>query len=130
MSYYDRDKADAQPSMKWPRPHFGSVAEYQVSPWPYIVNVIASQTNLLVDFSSVTRWITIHAIGDTCTISFASGGAAFTVPVGVLVRLELKCTKIFVTTPVAGTCSIIAGVTSIDDTQFPDISARPGVVAP
>ena len=130
MSYYDRDKADAQPKMQWPKPHFGSVAEYQVSPWPFVVNAPVSQTDLLVDFGSVTRWITVHAIGDACTIGFATGGPAFTVPVGTLVRLELKCTKIYVTTTATGTCSIIAGVTSVDDAMFPDISLRDGVKAP
>jgi hypothetical protein len=129
MSYYDRDKSDAQPKMQWPKPHFGSVAEYQVSPWPCIKNVVAGVTNEEVDFGSVTRWITINAITSSCTISFASGGASFTVPAGELVRLELKCTKIYVTTT-TGTCSIIAGVTSIDDSQFPDISSRDGVKAP
>jgi hypothetical protein len=127
MSYYDRDKADAQPKMQWPKPHFGSVAEYQVSPWPFIYNTTTTSEEL-VDFGSVTRWITINAITSPCTISFASGGASFTVPAGELVRLELKCTKLYITT--AATASIIAGVTSIDDSQFPDISSRDGVKAP
>jgi hypothetical protein len=129
MSYYDRDKTDAQPKMQWPRPHFGSVAEYQVSPWPYIKNVGSSASEEEVDFGSVTRWITVHALNTSCTISFVSGGASFEVPVGTLVRLELKCTKIYVTTT-TGTCSIIAGITSIDNSQFPDISLRDGVKAP
>ena len=127
MSYYDRDKANAQPSMKWPKPHFGAVAEYQVSPWPFVYNTTTTAEEL-VDFGSVTRWIIINAITSSCTVSFTPGGAAFTVPVGELVRLELKCTKLYITT--ANSASIIAGVTSIDDTQFPDISTRPGVVAP
>ena len=126
MSYYDRDKANAQPSMMWPKPHFGSAVEYQVSGWPFVANVGTGETDFEVDFGSVTRWITVHALGASCDLMFKAGGEAFKVPVGELVRLELKCTKIYITTS-TGTCSIIAGVTSIDDEAFPDISSRAGI---
>jgi len=127
MTYYDRDKSTAQPKMQWPKPHFGSVSEYQVSPWPFVANVTASQTDFEVDFASVTRWIVVHAVAGPVTLSFKSGGEEFVVAEGQSSRLELKCTKIYITTGAGITCSILAGVTSIDDTQFPDISNRDGI---
>jgi hypothetical protein len=125
--YYDRDKTDAQPSMQWPKPHFGSVAEYQVSPWPFCKAATGAE---LVNFESVTRWIIITADSAAVKVSFAEPGSLtdpdtyFTVPADTMSqRLEVKCTKIWV----SATCTVLAGVTSVDTSQFPDISGRVGV---
>jgi hypothetical protein len=124
--YYDRDKTDAQPSMQWPKPHFGSVAEYQVSPWPFCENVAAAGS---VDFKSVTRWIIVTAGAIAVNISFADPLSAtettyFTVPANAMSpRIEVKCTQVWV----SQACTVLAGVTSVDTSQFPDISERVGV---
>lgn len=140
MTYYDRDKTNAQPKMQWPKPHFGAVAEYQVSPWPFCVNAAAPSggaTATEVDFEGVTRWIMVTATAGAVNIAFAdpdldsdsSGGADgwvsfFTVPAGEMSqRIEVKCTKIWT----SAACTVVAGVTSISNSGFPDISARTGV---
>ena len=127
MSYYDRDKSNAPTKMQWPKPHFGSVAEYQVSPWPFCATVSGAGS---VDFESVTRWIIITADSADVKVSFAEPGTPtdpdtyFTVPADTMSqRLEVKCTKIWV----SATCTVLAGVTSVDTSQFPDISERTGV---
>ena len=127
MSYYDRDKSNAPTKMQWPKPHFGSVAEYQVSPWPFCKTVTGTGS---VNFKSVTRWIIITADSANVKVSFAEPGTPsdpdtyFTVPANTMSqRLEVKCTKIWV----SATCTVLAGVTSVDTSQFPDISERVGV---
>ena len=130
MSYYDRDKSPAPTKMQWPKPHFGSVPEYQVSPWPFCGVVSGADS---VDFEAVTRWIIITATVGDVKVSFAEPadptdpGTYFMVPSGTMSqRLEVKCTKIWVD----AACTVLAGVTSVDTTQFPDISGRTGVEHP
>ena len=125
MSYYDRDKTGAPKNMRWPKPHFGSAAEYQVSPWPFCKVASGAEE---IDFSAVTRWIVITATSGDVKVAFAdpegSWETYFTVPSGTMSqRLEIKCTKIWVD----AACTVLAGVTSIDTSQFPDISSRTGV---
>ena len=132
--YYDRDKTDAQPKMHWPKPHFGSVPEYQVSPWPFCKVVSGADS---IDFEAVTRWIIITATSGDVKVAFADPDAIdpetsspygwdtyFVVPSGTMSqRLEIKCTKIWVD----AACTVLAGVTSVGTSQFPDISERTGV---
>jgi len=142
VTYYDRDKADAQPSMKWPKPHHGSVAEYATSAWPCMKKGIATSPDLIspntITFEYVTRWIQITNTGVTdLAISFADPGT--TVPPvtfyrlqtgAVSPRLELKCVKLYINTlaiNTVATYSILAGLTSIPADGFPDISGLTGV---
>ena len=149
MSYYDKDKANAQPSMKWPKPHHGSVAEYATSAWPCMKKGIATSPNLnspnTITFEYVTRWIQITNTGVTdLAISFADPALIdpldgtpgvplvyYTVQSGkVSPRLELKCVKLYINTlaiTAAATYSILAGLTSIPADGFPDISGLTGV---
>jgi hypothetical protein len=147
MSYYDRDKSNAPTTMQWPKPHFGSVAEYQVSPWPFceiIEKGVSDAEAHEINFKSVTRWICITALEGDVKVAFADPDAIdpettiaygwesyFIVPSGTTSpRIEVKCTKIWVEA-VSGTfkteITVMAGVTSIDTSQFPDISERTGV---
>jgi len=146
MSYYDRDKSNAPTTMQWPKPHFGSVTEYQVSPWPFceVVEAAGGLDAIEVNFKSVTRWICITALDGDVKVAFADPDAIdpettdvygwesyFIVPSGTTSpRIEVKCTKIWVDA-VSGTfptdITVMAGVTSIDTSQFPDISERTGV---
>ena len=146
MSYYDRDKSNAPTKMQWPKPHFGSVAEYQVSPWPFceiIEESVSDDEAHEINFKSVTRWICIAAPDGDVKVAFADPDALddlgapvgwesyFIVPSGTTSpRIEVKCTKIWVEA-VSGTdkteITVMAGVTSIDTSQFPDISERTGV---
>jgi len=130
--YYDRDKDGsdglqaAQPTMQWPKPHFGSVPEYQVSGWPFVANVAGGVSEELVDFGYVTRWIVLSCAGADATVAFKSSGEEFSIPANSAVRLEVKCTKIYISTS-TNAVSIIAGLTAVSDTEFPDISTRDGI---
>lgn len=139
MSYYDRDKSNAQPSMKWPKPHHGSTAEYGTSGWPF-VETKATATNLTdsntITFEYVTRWVQITNTGTKdLALSFADpGGSApltyYTVKAGDMTpRLELKCVNLYITPldAAGASYSIIAGLTSIPSDGFPDISVLDGV---
>jgi len=142
--YYDRDNDDAQPSMKWPTPHHGSVSEYAVSGWPCIKKGTTSGSTAIpstVTFEYVTRWVQITNTGSAAiAISFADPEDA--VPSGTpktyytlqsgkeTPRLELKCVKLYINTLTgssAVTYSIVAGLTAIPAAGFPDISGLTGV---
>jgi len=147
MSYYDRDKSGSQPSMKWPKPHHGSVPEYAVSGWPCMKRGTATglSTPNTIEFEYVTRWIQITNTGTSdLAVSFADPSLIdpldgtpgvplvyYTVQAGkVSPRLELKCVKLYIntlnaTTP--ATYSILAGLTAIQADGFPDISGLSGV---
>jgi hypothetical protein len=146
MSYYDRDNDDAQPSMKWPKPHHGSTAEYGTSGWPFVATGQASSdiTDVTeIDFKYVTRWVQITNTDTTenLALSFADpvGEAPATYytlkPDQISPRFELKCTKLFISsspstesgTPTTTDYTLIAGLTSIDKDDFPDISVLDGV---
>ena len=141
MSYYDKDKANAQPSMKWPKPHHGSTAEYGTSGWPFVKSGTTAEdltTSVTVTFEYVTRWVQITNTGaNDLAISFADPGFGiapttyYEVQSGdISPRLELKCVKLYITSlNAAGTSySLVAGLTSISSDGFPDISALDGIV--
>ena len=140
MSYYDRDKANAQPTMEWPKPHHGSVAEYATSGWPFVASgsTAASLTaSITITFDYVTRWIQITNTGATdLAVSFADPAGIvpttyYTVKTGaVSPRLELKCVKTFITSldGAGASYSIVAGLTSIPAAGFPDISGLAGIL--
>jgi len=142
MSYYDRDKSDAQPSMKWPKPHHGSTAEYGTSGWPFVetgTTATSLSTSVTVTFEYVTRWVQITNTGaKDLALSFedpstSAPGTYYEIQAGdVSPRLELKCVKLYITSlDAAGTSySLIAGLTSIPSDGFPDISALDGVAHP
>lgn len=138
MSYYDRDKSPAPTKMQWPKPHFGSVSEYQVSPWPFCKTVAIGDSSTIneVSFEGVTRWICITAQSNDVKITFADPTtdgwvSYFIVPAGATSpRIEVKCTKIWVSADVPTSTTeitVTAGVTSVGTSQFPDISGRTGV---
>jgi hypothetical protein len=139
--YYDRDKSDAQPSMKWPAPHHGSVAEYAVSGWPCMKRGTTAASKTAPDtitFEYVTRWIQItNTSAYDLALSFADPGSSLPVtyytvkPGKVSPRLELKCVKLYINTlnasSLATSYSIVAGLTAIPAAGFPDISGLTGV---
>ncbi len=151
--YYDRDKdgedglQPAQPSMKWPKPHHGSVPEYAVSAWPCIKKGTATGAALpeTITFKYVTRWIQITntsavalylSFADPALIDPSDGTPGvplvyYTVQANTVTpRLELKCVKLYINTSTSSTpatYSILAGLTAIEDDGFPDISALKGV---
>ena len=134
MSYYDRDRnprststglptssADAAGTMNHPSTHYGNTAEFLVSGWPYIHD---GSTGTNVDFTHVTQWIVVTAGNAPVTISFKSGGAGFVVPANTTSpRLDLKCATVYY----SAACTIIAGLTNVLASEFPDMSGWTGI---
>jgi hypothetical protein len=115
----------------WPKPHHGLVSEYQASGIPYLTGSSGAQTNEKVEFPYVTRWIVVSAHGGATKIGFSSTGITndqhITIPSGeISPRLELKCTDIWVTS--AGGFNLVAGLTNVTGSNFPDISTLEGIV--
>ena len=144
MSYYDRDNDDAQPSMKWPKPHHGSTAEYGTSGWPFVASGETSSetdTTTEITFDYVTRWVQITNTDVTTNLALSFEDPAGSVPTTYYTvqpgdtspRFELKCVKLYINTlsvadpTVSVLYTLIAGLTSIPSDGFPDISALDGV---
>lgn len=127
-------------SLDWPKPHHGFVPEYQVSSWPYVTSsIIPSNGDIReIQFPGVTRWIKIHNgdHGGSSVLSFgftqncfkAVNSNYFRLHAGEMTeRLELKCTKIFVTADTNSTpFSIIAGYTGVQTGSFPVLTGSAG----
>ena len=147
--YYDRDRRPRLAngnednwnsetpagSMSNPYSHHGNVAEYQCSSIPWLQEY-ATASNQKVEFPFVTRWIVVTAVGVTPTthavkIAFSSTGIAnsqyITIPAGSMSpRIEVKCTHMWVTS--AAEVNIMAGLTNVHTSQFPDITGLDGIV--
>lgn len=127
--YYDVDRTNRAGLMHQPSPYIGNTSEYMVSGWPYAATVTTTTT---IDFTSVTQWICVSAIGTDVTLTFQGGAAAFVVPAGTLSpRFDVKCTSVTLTMGTSGTgekASLLAGLTNVRTAQYPDISAAVGVV--
>lgn len=128
-------------SLNNPKPGLGFVPEYQVSSWPYLTcSIIISAGDIeTVEFPGVTRWICVHnnaGSGATKNLSFAFTENAFkpensnfyTLHAGEqTMRLEVKCTKIFLSASHDNVgYNVAAGYTAIDKDQFPILTASNG----
>ena len=144
--YYDRDRnlrhqkgsnlgklvsePEAAGAMNHPYTHHGNTAEYQCSGIPWLKKY-SSASNQIVQFPFVTRWIVVTAVGGAVKIAFSSTGNAnsqyITVPDGQMsARLEIKCTEMWVTC--GGEVNIMAGLTNVHESQFPDITGLDGII--
>ena len=127
MSYYDRDRTTAAPTMGQPRTYIGNTAEYMVSGWPYAKTVTGTTT---ISFDEVTQWINVSAVGAEVTVTFQGGSAAFVVPAGTQTgQLELKCTQVTLTFSGGSgiSASILAGMTNVKASQYPNLSSYTGI---
>ena len=142
MSYYDRDRrprnAQGAPqswgsetaagTMNLPPAHYGNTAEFLVSGWPYIKTLEGDGS---ADFGYVTQWVCVSAIGTDVTITIDGGSATFVVPAGTISpRFDWKCTSIGVTLGTTGNgekACVSAGLTNVDEDDFPNISQYTGV---
>jgi len=125
------------------------VPAYQVSGIPSCLTLSAVGTTAVrVDFPSVTRWISISTMDDepnlALRIGFSENGVNgveednyFLLPLGqdsgtagasryseTTPRLEIRCKSIWVRSEsgTLGGVSIMAGITGIDNSQFPALS--------
>lgn len=126
--YYDRDRTNNAGLMQQPGAYIGNTSEYMVSGWPYAATVSATTT---VDFTSVSQWICVSAVGTDVTITFQGGSAAFVVPAGTMSpRFDVKCTSVTLTMGSSGSgesASILAGLTNVKTSQYPDVSNADGI---
>lgn len=127
-------------SLNWPKPHHGYVPEYQVSAWPYLTasEIVNSGDIKEINFPGVTRWIKIHNVdhAGSSKLSFgftqncfkAVNSNYFTLHAGEMTeRLELKCTKIYLTADTNSTpFNVIAGYTNINTGSFPLLTGSEG----
>ena len=129
-------------SLNNPKPGLGFVPEYQVSSWPYLTSSIITPAGSTreIEFPGVTRWICVHnnepAGGTNKNLSIAFSENAFKVENSNFytlhageqtMRLEVKCTKIFLSASHDSLpFSVAAGYTAIDKDQFPILTASNG----
>lgn len=135
-------------SLNYPRPHHGHASEYQVSGIPWSINIRniaaldvdisgdgANDAKLAgtVNFPYVTRWVTVSSEAP-CWISFSATGEAservFFIPPLTTTRLELKCKTMLVYAAAnPQNIYVLAGLTNVLASDFPDITGLPGIGA-
>lgn len=123
---------------RWPSPNHNYVPEFQLSGIPYAITAnIANNTTESFTFNSVTRWISISSdvdvqlgFNDDETIH---GNYYFICKAGMTQRFELKCKKIVIKKPdtdpeTSANVSILAGLTNVASTSFPDQTNENGFI--
>ncbi len=110
-----------------------NAAEYQVSSVPFLhTETINAGVEVHVKFPYVTRFLVIRAASQDVNLLFSStgddGGKTnfFIIQSGsVTPRLELKCRELWVKNASAGntSVSILAGLTNVPYSQFPDLAS-------
>ena len=143
-------------TMNHPITHHGNTAEYMGSGFPYVKTInLDGTTAEWIEFPFVTQWLQVRLndVSKVLYIAFSQSGmwdgdnsstsdpapsnfielhapdhgsGANTLPPSTPVY-RLKCAKVYL--KASGTCSVsvIAGMTNVPSSQFPDISALPGV---
>ena len=133
--------------------HHGNVAEYQVSGFPFVQRVVlSSDQEKVLTFPYVTQWIQFEVDGgEDCAISFSESGQEgqvgsgegtnyFVVKSAVGAgdattftpstnRFPIRCAKVFLSDLGSSGCTVtvIAGLTAVRSSEFPDISGLKGV---
>ena len=118
-------------SLDNPRAHHGHAAEYQQSSIPWHIRY-ASGANTPVTFPYSTRFVFISATTHDVHVAFASNGIGnnryFIIPAGTTSgRLEIKCKGLWLTS--TGPVTVLAGLTNVIASDFPDITGLPGIGA-
>ena len=137
MSYYDRDRTTAAPTMHHPSSHLNATGEYLVSGWPCIVEIpdASGAGNGAILLDHVTQWIVISTQDAACTVYFADPAVKTTAPGFVVpadtmtTRLDCKLTNIYIVTD-GGTATLMAGLTSVTAGKMPDMTTWEGVGVP
>lgn len=112
---------------RWPSPNHNYVPEFQLSGIPYAESAtVADGATTTFEFDHLTRWIAISSDQDV-QLGFNHDGAIhgnyyFTCKAGMTQRFELKCKKIVIKNDSnnAATVSVLAGLTNINSSTFPD----------
>ena len=127
-------------SLNNPKPGVGYVPEYQVSSWPYLTSSQLTAGEIReISFPGVTRWLVVHNLdhgnssnhdikfGMTRNCFLPENSNYYELHAGEQSpRLELKCTKLFVSSSTNAPFSIIAGYTGIDIGRLPVMTGSAG----
>ena len=138
MAFNQDESTYTEHGRRIPRPSHNFVPEYQQSGIPHLetrsLNTVAFnagardvQATHKFAFKSVTRWVTINCSGagrlyfNVTAANAEADTHYFLLPASSTVRLELKCKEIYIIPDADATnVSVIAGLTSVSDEDFPD----------
>lgn len=126
--------------------HHGNVAEYQASGFPLVQKVtLTTGQEAVVNFPFVTQWISFATNGNDAYVAFSESGQEGQVGSGEGTNyfpiqtaatgagnagpiFRIKCNKVFLKDVTgASVVYIIAGLTNVPASEFPDISSLVGV---
>lgn len=118
------------------KPHHGHAAEYQTAGFPFVYQHGADMADLRIEFPYVTQWICITAPSADAGISFkvsqsdVAGGTVamrMVIPQNSMMVLPIKCIDLYVDSGGQTDVTVMAGLTNVNRSDFPDISALEGV---
>ena len=114
-----------------------NAAEYQISSIPFTkTQSIAAGAEVKISFPYITRFLVLYTSAEDAHLLFSEtgndGGKTnwFVVKSGSTTpRLEIKCREIWIKNPGGGatTISVLAGLTNIAYSQFPDLAGIEGI---
>ena len=133
--------------------HHGNVAEYQVSGFPFVQRVaLTADQEKVLTFPYVTQWIQFEVDGgNDCAVAFSESGQEGQVGSGEGTnyfvvksatgsgdsttftpstnRFPIRCAKVYLSDLGSSGCTVtvIAGLTAVRSSEFPDISGLKGV---
>jgi hypothetical protein len=113
--------------------HHNNAAEYQTSSIPFVKTLSIADGDLTrVSFPFITRFIVINTDQDLKLLFSATGEATdnyFVVATGTSPRLEIKCREFWIKNDSGGAAiaSVLAGLTNIPYSQFPNLAGIPGI---
>ena len=136
--YYDRDRRNdtVRPAgtMNHPITHHGNTAEYQAAGFPWVYTTAGAPSNTKISFPYVTQWIILSSAAANVSVAFRSDASNDTTGHAMKfivnqdagpIRIPVRCTDIWISA--GGVVSIMAGLTGVSRSQFPDITGIEGV---
>jgi len=116
------------------KPHHGHAAEYQTAGFPFVYQHGADMADLRIEFPYVTQWICVTAPSADAAIAFkvsqsdeAGDAMRFVIPQNSMMVLPIKCIDLYVDSNAQTDVTVMAGLTNVKRSDFPDISALEGV---
>lgn len=116
-------------SIGHPKPGLNNVPEYQASGLPFVTSSTVATTPLRVDFTKVTRAITVRNLGSgpILYVGFTSNGVTgsnrFAIPSGSSERFEVRCKNVFLMSEIGNASfSLLGELTLIDTSQMPTLT--------
>jgi len=134
MAFSQDESSYTEHGRRIPRPSHNFVPEYQMSGIPHVEEVtLTAAASDKVTFDHVTRWIVVsNPVGnDAIKLGFNATGVAndnfFQIAAGSTTpRLEIKCKELYIAGSNTNKVHIIAGLTNVFASDFPDQKATNG----